>query len=92
MEFKGKVDGRSAVEVLAPGGTVTFDPPSLTDEVGAKIDGESRVAITARDVRFRSILNGTEPGPRHARPQMAGRSSPVRAARAPLGTYSLGGV
>ena len=58
VELRGKVDAGSRLEVMAPGGVVRFTEPSVGNEPGSKIDGNSEVRITARDVTFRGIING----------------------------------
>jgi hypothetical protein len=57
--FAGKVDGKSTVEVNATGGTVRFPQPTLPGQDGAKIDGGSKVIITAKRVELRGDIAGT---------------------------------
>lgn len=58
VEFKSKVDGESRLEVDAPGGFVSFTEATQLPREGSKIDGDSRVAVTAKVADFRGILNG----------------------------------
>jgi hypothetical protein len=58
VRFPARVDGGSTLEVEAPGGTVTFSTPSTPDKPGSKIDGNSQVKITAKQVEFRGLITG----------------------------------
>lgn len=58
VTFAGKVDGKSTVEVNASGGTVRFPSPTLPGQDGAKIDGGSKVSITAKRVELRGDITG----------------------------------
>lgn len=58
VTFAGKVDGRSVVEVNAPGGEVLFSIPTNGQQEGSKIDGGSKVSITAKQVSIRGDIGG----------------------------------
>ncbi len=58
VTFAGKVDGKSTVVVHAPGGLVRFPNATVTGQAGSKIDGSSRVSITAKRVELRGDING----------------------------------
>jgi hypothetical protein len=58
VEFRKKVDGESILEVNAPGGSVTFTDPGGFLNEGSKIDGKSRIRITAKEVDFRAKIDG----------------------------------
>lgn len=58
VSFAGKIDGKSTVEVNAAGGTVRFPAPTLPGQEGAKIDGGSKVTITAKYVKLLGDIGG----------------------------------
>jgi hypothetical protein len=58
VTFAGKVDGKSTVDVNAPGGIVKFPQPTLPGQEGGKIDGGSKVNITAKRVELRGDITG----------------------------------
>ena len=53
--FHGKTDGKSRLIITAPNGKVSFPEPTTRRHAGSKIEGMSKVYITAKDVE----LNGT---------------------------------
>jgi hypothetical protein len=55
VEFRAGVGGDSRVDVDAPGGTVVFGEPPRE---GSKIDGDTRLTVTAREVDFRAAIDG----------------------------------
>lgn len=55
VSFAAAVVGKSSVEIVAPGGDVTFTTPG---KVGAAIDGGANVNITARTTELRGEVNG----------------------------------
>jgi Protein kinase domain len=58
VDFRKKVDGQSTLEVVAAGGTVTFSDPGGFLNAGSKIDGKSKVRITAKVVDFKAKIDG----------------------------------
>jgi hypothetical protein len=58
VDFRKKVDGQSTLEVVAAGGTVTFSHPGGFLKEGSKIDGKSKVRITAKVVDFKAKIDG----------------------------------
>ena len=55
-----KIDGRSAVELNAPGGEVTFTTTTTSSREGSKIDGGSKVSVTARAVELKGDIAGSD--------------------------------
>jgi hypothetical protein len=58
VEFCSPINGRSTVQVNAPGGEVWFGPQGYPRNV-TRINGESNVIVHAREVQIRGIVNGT---------------------------------
>ena len=58
IRFLARVDARSVIDVKAPGGQVVFENATEFGRDGSKIDGGSRVDVTARDVRFAGQITG----------------------------------
>ncbi len=60
VHVTGKIDGSSLVEVSASGGEVKFMLPTTPQREGSKIDGGSRVTVTARMVEFKGDITGAD--------------------------------
>ena len=60
VHVSGKTDGKSVVEINAPGGEVKFLVTTTANRDGSKIDNGSTVAVTARTVEFKGDITGTD--------------------------------